>query len=366
MRVVLAGGGTGGHIYPALALAEGLHDRFGADVEVHFIGSRRGLEYELVPRAGIPFHAIHAGGLMKSGLFVKIQGFTRSLRGLVEAWWILRQLAPDVVVGTGGYVSGPVGLAASWLGIPLVIQEQNVWPGLTNRLLARRSAVVLVPFVEAVRHLPEGSRVRVTGNPVRPGLLAMQKDRARADLDLDPVWTVLLVTGGSQGAPAINRLMAEIWPIIAERADVAVIWATGPRHFSGVMDGLNPGPDQRRLRVVDYLYDIDKAYAAADLLIGRAGAMTCTELTACGIPAILVPSPYVAEDHQQKNAQYLVDKGAALMLTENSVDREGKNAVMRLIDDAGSRSRMRAAALALFKADAMERIVETVVAAASR
>jgi UDP-N-acetylglucosamine--N-acetylmuramyl-(pentapeptide) pyrophosphoryl-undecaprenol N-acetylglucosamine transferase len=366
VRVVVAGGGSGGHIYPALAIADSLRERLGADVEVNYIGSRHGLERDVVPRTGLPFYPIQAGALLNPGPMAKVQGAMATVEGVWQALWLLKRLRPQVVVGTGGYVSGPVGLAASLLKIPLVIQEQNVWPGLTNRWLARRAAAVLVPFAEAVRYFPSGARIRVVGNPVRPEVVNQDRTAARAKLGLDPGWTVILAFGGSHGAPAINRLMTQVWTAVAARPDVAVLWATGRRYYEAVMTVLSPAPDGHRLRAVDYLYGTETAMAAADLMVARAGMITSAERAARGVPAVLVPSPHVAENHQQKNADFLAAEGAAVVVREAEADRAGLEAVMALVNDPEARHRMGEAARRLHHPDAGQRILDAILEVARR
>lgn len=363
MRVVLAGGGTGGHVTPALAVAEGLRARLGDAVQVDYVGTAHGIEHDLVPRAGIPFHMVHARGLLKRRWSDRIGGVAATARGVAESWRLLGRLRPDVVLGTGGYVTGPVGLAAVWRRVPLVLQEQNLWPGLTNRMLARRARVVLVAFAETARYLPSGCRVRVSGNPVRPALLALDRTAARARFELDDAAVMLVVTGGSQGAPAINRLMTRVWAEVASRPEVHCRWATGPQHYAAVREALAPAPDGRRLVVEPYLYDMDWSLAAADVAVGRAGAMTCTESLARGVPALLVPSPFVPEHTQERNAAHLAEAGAALSVTEDRLEAEGPKALLGLVDDPGRRAAMRAAGRALYRPDALERIVDAVMEA---
>jgi UDP-N-acetylglucosamine--N-acetylmuramyl-(pentapeptide) pyrophosphoryl-undecaprenol N-acetylglucosamine transferase len=363
MRVVLSGGGTGGHIYPALALAKELRRQLGDAVDIDYVGSATGLERDLVPRAGLPFHPIAAGGLLKPGVGAKVAGAWRTLNGLGQAMTLLRRLRPTVVVGTGGYVAGPVGLAAAWLRIPLVIQEQNVWPGLTNRWLARRAAVVLAPYADAVRYFPSGTRVRVVGNPVRTELLERGREDARAELGIAPEWVLVVAFGGSQGAPAINRVMEGVWQAAMTDAGLAILWATGPRHYAAVrrrLDAMGPAPSPR-LRAVDYLYGMETALAAADLVVGRAGAMTCAEVAARGVAAVLVPSPYVSEHHQERNAQFLADRGAALVVSESDAPTKGVEAVMALRRDGARRAAMAAAAARLHHPDALTRMAATVL-----
>lgn len=366
VRVVLAGGGSGGHIYPALAIARGLLERDPA-TRILYVGTRHGLERDLVPQAGLPFRAIRARGLMGRGIGKKIAGLGAALAGVWDAWRILSAERPQVVVGTGGYVAGPVGLAASWKGIPLVIQEQNVWPGLTNRWLARRAQVVLIPYAEAKKNFPPRTVTVVAGNPVYityPG----SPEEARRDLGLDPGAVLLLVTGGSQGARAINRLAGELLPQIMEHPGLGILWATGQRYYQEVQRvigarraSLDPG----RIRIVDYFYEIQKMYRAADVFLGRAGAMTLADLAAFGLPSVLVPSPNVAEDHQTKNARVLAERGAAVVFAESALGPSAVKEVMALLTDGPRRRAMADAAKSLHDPDAQRRILDVITAAAT-
>ena len=363
--MVLAGGGSGGHIYPALAMAGGLQERLGDGVDIQYVGGAGGMEQDLVPRAGVSFHGIRAGGLLKPGIASKVRGAWRTSGGLWQSLLLLRRLRPDVVVGTGGYVAGPVGLAASWLHVPLVVQEQNVWPGLTNRWLARRASLVLAPHAESVRYFPDGTRLRVVGNPVRASLAARDRAAARAALGIPDNWVLVVATGGSQGAPAINRLMAGVWRAQDAMQEGAILWACGPRHRKEVEEMVGE-PVEHRLRWVEYLYDMDDALAAADLVVGRAGAMTLAEAAARGLPQVLVPSPHVSENHQERNARHVEQAGAAVVVRETEVETLGVGVVLDMMHDAPRREAMGAAASRLHHADALERMVDAVVEVAAR
>lgn len=238
MRVVLTGGGSGGHIYPALAIARGLMAE-NPNHRILYIGTRHGLEHDLVPRAGISFRTIHARGLLVKGWRGKIAGAGALAAGIRDAWSILRRERPDVVVGTGGYVSGPVGLVASWLKIPLVIQEQNAFPGLTNRTLARRAYAVVTPWEEARQYFPSHTRVVLAGNPVQV-TTTHTRESARVALGLDPKIRVLMVTGGSQGAAALNAWVTELLPELHQATDWGIIWATGSRYYETVKNAVDP------------------------------------------------------------------------------------------------------------------------------
>ncbi len=365
MRAVVTGGGSGGHIYPALAIAKELQNRV-PRAELLYVGTNHGLEKDLVPRAGIPFATIHARGLLVRGVRSKVSGVMAAVRGLMDAWRILKRFRPDVVIGTGGYVSGPVGLAASLLHIPLVIQEQNVWPGLTNRSLAKRAYAVFVPFEEARQYFPPQTQVLLAGNPINLPAERLSREAAREALDLDPGIRLLMATGGSQGAEAVNQLMLELLPQVVGDSSLGMIWATGKRYYRKVMAALEArypdGWDRRRIQVFEYFYQIQTVYQAADLYIGRAGMMTQTDCQAFGVPAVLIPSPHVSEDHQTKNASVVEARGAGLMIPEPAV-RDRANEVLALLRDQERTRAMADNMHALFDAGALERIIDTVVEA---
>lgn len=364
MRVVISGGGSGGHIYPALAIAEGIRQRDPA-CRIMYVGSAHGLESDLVPRAHFPFGTIHAKGLLVRGLSGKITGVLSALRGLMEARAILRREHPDVVVGTGGYVSGPVGLAARWLGIPLVIQEQNAWPGFTNRTLARRAAAVIAPYEESRKYFPPGTRLVVAGNPVE---LRDQHTpaSARKALGLDSQVTLLMATGGSQGAEAINQAMLDLLPAVAADPALGMIWATGRRYFSRIQQALEKCEqplDPNRIRIVEYFYDIQTVLRASDVFFGRAGAMSLADCEAYGLPAVLVPSPHVSEDHQTKNAMVIEKRGAGVVIPETQLAIRVSE-ILNLMREAKPRKRMSEAMSALYDRDALNRILDVIFQAA--
>ena len=368
MRVLLSGGGSGGHIYPALAIARGL-----AQADRHtiflYVGTNHGLERDLVLRENIAFRAIHARGLLVPGILGKAAGAAALLRGVWDAVGILRAFRPDVVVGTGGYVSGPVGLAAGLMKIPLVIQEQNAFPGLTNRSLARRASAVLVPFEEAVQYFPPRTRVILAGNPVEVPPSRLTRIAARQELKLDPNARVLMATGGSQGAEAINRLMLTLLPEVMARREFGMIWATGKRYYQDVLTQIKrhypQGLDSKRLQVVEYFYQIQTVYQACDLFVGRAGAMTLTDCQAFGVPMVLIPSPHVSEDHQTRNAEAIAQRGAGMMLVEEQLERRSHE-VLELLADESRLAGMRMRAAQAHDGNALDRIVQTILQVGGR
>ena len=365
MRAVLSGGGSGGHIYPALAIARRLLQEE-PDVALLYLGTNHGLERELVPREEIPFKTVHAQGLMGRGLGGKVRGVIALARGVTDAWRILKRFKPDVVIGTGGYVSGPVGLAASLLHIPLVIQEQNAFPGLTNRNLAKRAYAVFVPFDEARQYFPPTARVLKAGNPVSLPKTFITRTQARERLGIRPEVRLLMATGGSQGAGAINQALLNLIPVVADSPDLGMIWATGKRYYPQVKRAIEErwpgGLDESRIQVFEYFYQIQTVYQAADVFLGRAGMGTITDCQAFGIPAVLVPSPNVSEDHQTKNARVIESRGAGILVPEKNLVG-ATTEVLNLLRDAERTAQMAANMRALFDADAVDRIVQVIVEA---
>ena len=320
---VFAGGGTGGHLYPALALADELV-RQRPGTRPFFLGATRGLEARVLPERGLEHHLLPVRGLHRGELLSNLGVPWALVRSLTGAGKLLRRLQPDLVVVTGGYAGAPAGMAAVMARIPLVLQEQNAWPGATTRLLSRWAAQVHLAFPEAVAHLPSGARdaVHISGCPIRP-LPARTPERLDVcgRLGLDPELKVLLVVGGSQGSAALNGLihdsLREMTDGAAPRLDGwQLLWATGTGHHAGVAEALAAMGGPERVWAVPYLEDMPSALGVADLAVSRAGAMTTAELLAWGVPAILVPLPTAAANHQELNARALDEAGAALHLSQ--------------------------------------------------
>lgn len=313
-RILLAGGGTGGHVYPAIAIADALR-RADPESAVAFAGTTDRMEWEAVPKAGYPIYPIAAAGFNRSRPLSNAALPAKVLKGLGQSFRLIGDFDADAVVGTGGFVAGPVGLAAWMRRRPLVLQEQNAYAGITNRMLGKLASQVHVAFSEALGAFPEG-RATLSGNPVRAGLGLIAREDARAALRLDPGGQVLFVFGGSLGSQALNEaLLAQIDRLMSRTA-AYLMWQTGPRYYDRVRAAV---PDSERIRVLRYVDNMAEAYAAADLALSRSGASTCSELLVTGTPAILVPSPNVAEDHQTHNARSMVAAGAAEILPEEDL-----------------------------------------------
>ncbi len=354
-RIVIAGGGTGGHLMPALAIAAAISER-GAGVEPVLVGARRGVEATLLPRRPFRFYLLSAEPLYRRAWWRNARWPATAWRLAGECRRVLRAERPAVVVGTGGYAAAPMLLAAWVSGIPLVLQEQNAFPGLTTRWFARRARQLHLGFPEAEQHLRPGPGTQVyhLGNPITPPRGAPARADARAALGIPADARVVFAFGGSQGARRLNAVVAEL--VDAGRLDdVTLCWSTGEGNWEAYARYAAP---PRRL-VRPFWDPIAEAYAAADLAVARAGAMTTAELCAFGVPAVLIPLPTAAADHQTRNAEALAAAGAALHLPESALTADRLlEAVKSLLDDPSRASRMRAQALARGRPDAARRIAE--------
>ncbi len=326
---IFAGGGTGGHLYPALALADELV-RQRPGTRPYFLGARRGLEARVFPERQLEHRLLPVRGLNRGEILSNLGVPWALVRSVVIASGLLRRLDPELVVVTGGYAGAPAGLAAALAGIPLVLQEQNAWPGATTRLLSRWAAQVHLAFPEAAAHVPSGAQdaIHVSGCPIRP--LPEEGPERRAVCDffgLDPELKVLLTVGGSQGSTALNDLVQDAVGQMTTGAGSSLegwqlLWATGPRHHAGVAEALSAMGGPARVCAVPYIEDIPSVLSVADLAVSRVGAMTTAELMAWGVPAILVPLPTSAANHQEFNAKALHESGAAVHLRQADLTAE--------------------------------------------
>ncbi|MDQ6737864.1 MAG: UDP-N-acetylglucosamine--N-acetylmuramyl-(pentapeptide) pyrophosphoryl-undecaprenol N-acetylglucosamine transferase [Gemmatimonadota bacterium] len=360
MRVLFAGGGSGGHLYPALAIARALVER-DSRVQPFFVGARRGIERNILPETEFPFELLDLHPLYRSRPWLNWRTVVGSARSWRRISAIVARDRPCVLVATGGYAAGVALSVARWRGVPIVIQEQNSVPGLTVRLYARRAAQIHLGFPEAAGQLSlgRGTRIYDSGNPIAPPLpLELRPPREASEArwgfrsDAAPI---VLVFGGSQGAEGINRIVAK-W---VERGpgQVRVIWATGPANFDRYSH-----LDSADVRVLPYIQRVAEAYSAADFAVSRAGAMTTAELSAWGIPTILVPLPTAAADHQRQNARAIAASGAAVMIEQPALSPELLGAtVERLATDSGLRAAMRDKNLERARPDAAQQIATDIL-----
>lgn len=321
-HILISGGGTGGHVFPAIAIANALYQR-NPQAKFLFVGAEGRMEMEKVPEAGYPIRALPVQGFPRRVSFRSIGFFWKLLLSLIKARRIVRTFAPDVVVGVGGFASGPVGRVAAKNNIPLLLQEQNSYAGVTNRLLAKHASKICVAYDDMERWFPADKIIK-TGNPVRNDLIDLQIDKKEAAAFFGMQLTfakVVLVVGGSGGARQINESILQNMQRIEDNPRVAFIWQTGKYYYSEAYEAARKQA-MPNLFVFDFISRMDYAYGLADLVISRAGAGTIAELGAAQKPAVLVPSPNVAEDHQTKNAMALVDKGAAVLVKDNDAPEE--------------------------------------------
>ncbi len=362
-RVLISGGGTGGHVYPALAVATALRDRLRA--EVLYVGTRRGLEARLVPAAGIPFRTVSARGLVGKSPAQAMAAVLAAARGALESWRLVRQFRPDLMVATGGYVCGPTALVARLMGVPLVLQEQNVLPGFTVRLLSRWAELVCVPSAETEKYLPGTSRVAVTGNPIRPEITATAGEEARRRLGLEAGMPWVLVFSGSRGARTVVEATVQAVPHWMAKLRAGLFLVTGTRYYRWAQQRLRqlgiPPEGRGHIMVRPYLEEMHLALAAADLVVARAGAMTVAEITARGLPAILVPSPHVAANHQEYNARWMERHGAAVVIPDHEFTGEALLATAQeLLSDRQRLADMARASRGLGRPEALDRMVQLI------
>lgn len=360
MKVIIAGGGTGGHVFPGIAVAEELKAHH-PDVEVLFVGGRRGLEATAVPEAGFRLRTLATAGFARQRPWTWAWAAVVNLFGFLQAFALVLAERPRAVLGTGGYVSGPVSVAAKLLGVPLLLQEQNSIPGLTNRWLSRIADEVHLSFIEARSFFPRRDHLRITGNPVRAYILSGEREQGLREFKLDRDRPTLFVFGGSLGAKRINAAAVDALRKLKNRVDVQCILQTGRDDHEPVAQAV--AAEQLPATVLPFVKKMHLAYAAADLVVCRAGAMTLAEIAVCGRPSILVPYPFAAHDHQRVNAANLADRGAAVVIEDGDLTGERlAREIAHLLADRTTLSRMSANARLFARPDAAERLARALVA----
>lgn len=321
LKVIISGGGTGGHIYPGISLAYELKNR---DVEndILFVGTERGLESKLIPREGFKFIKIDAKGIQRKICIENLTAIVIFLISLFQSYKIIKDYKPDVVIGTGGYVSGSVVLMAALCGIPTFIHEQNVIPGITNKFLSHMAKAVFLSFDQSRRYFKKKSTLILTGNPIRFKNLEHINHRDYQKFKLNSLKKTVLVFGGSKGAASINRAVVEGVKLIKDfmKNQWQVLLISGADDYEKIIEII--GKDNNIFSIEPYLYNIEKAYPLADLVICRAGATTLAEISAYGLPAILIPYPYATNNHQEINARILERDGAAVLILEKDLSGE--------------------------------------------
>jgi len=358
-RVIISGGGTGGHIFPAISIANALR-KIDPATEILFVGAEGRMEMEKIPAAGYRIIGLPVAGLYRSLTLKNISVLIKLLKSLNKAKKVIKEFAPDVVVGVGGYASGPVLRQAGRMGIPTLIQEQNSYAGVTNKLLAKRASAICVAYDGMGKYFP-AEKIIKTGNPVRQNFdnLDILHDEALSYFNLKKEFPVILVLGGSLGAGSINNSLSENINKLRD-SDCQWLWQTGKYYFENVK-ALVSVSFSGNISVHGFINRMDYAYAAADIIVSRAGAGTISELCLVGKPAILIPSPNVAEDHQTRNAEALSTRNAAILIKDSQAIKTLVDEAIKLISDKTGRNILSENILKLADRDADKRIAEEVL-----
>lgn len=365
VRIIITGGGTGGHIYPALAIAQGLKNKI-PGAEVLYVGTKKGLEADIVPKSGLPFQTIDVEGLVRPFSHRTLLSLMKAFKGSLEGRKIIQGFKPDVVVGTGGYVCGPLVFSAATQGIPTLIHEQNAFPGLTNRILARFVKHVCVTFEDATAYFPRRKNITLTGLPVREEIITRKRNIGLKNLGLAEDKLTVVVTGGSRGARSLNYAMGTVYQKYMFDKTMQFYHITGQAGYQESLKFYQENSiDVSRndsIKIVPYLYQMEDALASADIIIGRAGASFLSEIMIRGIPSILVPYPFAAANHQEHNARAMEKRGAAKVILDQNLE-EGKllPVLENVIKDRALRCRMGAASKEMGKVSALEDIIKIIV-----
>jgi len=354
-RFIISGGGTGGHIFPAIAIADELKRRL-PDAEILFVGAKDRMEMQKVPQAGYPIEGLWISGLQRKLSWQNLLFPLKFISSLLKSRSIIKRFKPDAVIGTGGFASGAVVKVAGQMGIPTFIQEQNSYAGITNKMLAKNAHKICVAYDAMEQFFPKEKIVK-TGNPIRDGLLNIVQYRSEglSYFHLDSERKTLLVLGGSLGARRINQLIEQQLPLF-EELGVQVLWQCGKLYYEEYKKY-----NSEQVRVLAFIDRMELAYAAADVIISRAGASSVSELCVVGKPVIFIPSPNVAEDHQTKNARAIADKQAAILLRESELNEQFANTFSKLIADEAQQEALSAHIKALAQPNATKDIVNLIL-----
>ena len=358
-RIIIGGGGTGGHVFPAIAIANALNSRLDS-VNILFVGARGKLEMEKVPEAGYSIIGLPVAGFKRKFSLQNVTFFFKLFRSLLKSRSIIQGFKPNVAIGVGGYASGPILKSAIRHDIPIIIQEQNSYAGVTNKMLARSAAKICVAYDGMEKYFPD-DRIVMTGNPIRQDLLLPESEHTASlkHFGLDPGKKVVLLIGGSLGARTLNNCMFFHLGEIAA-SGVQFLWQSGSYYYEEAKQKLEASGAEN-IVLLPFIKEMNRAYQVADIIISRAGAGTISELSVIGKPVILVPSPNVAEDHQTKNARSLVDKDAAVLVTDAEAEEKLIDIAIRQVSDEASNKELSANIKKLAIPDAADRIADEVI-----
>ncbi|TAN70103.1 undecaprenyldiphospho-muramoylpentapeptide beta-N-acetylglucosaminyltransferase [Paraclostridium sordellii 8483] len=362
MKILLSGGGTGGHVYPAIAIANKIKEE-NPEAEIIFVGTEKGIESEIVPKYGYELKTVTVQGFKRKIDFENVKRVFKLFKGLEQSRKIVKKFKPDVVIGTGGYVSGPVLFNSSMSKVPTIVHEQNSFPGVTNKILAKMVTKVLTSFEDSHERFPEETRSKLvlTGNPVRKEILISKKSVSRRKLGIQEDKKMVLCYGGSGGSRKINDSMKLVIRNLVND-DIAFIYATGKNFYDEFISDINDLDLKPYQKVVPYLEDMATALAACDIVIGSAGAISLAEITALGKPSIIIPKAYTAENHQEYNAKSVESKGAGIAILEKNLTPETLNeTVYKLLGDRDLLLDMSKASKEIGKPEAIDIIYKEVM-----
>jgi UDP-N-acetylglucosamine--N-acetylmuramyl-(pentapeptide) pyrophosphoryl-undecaprenol N-acetylglucosamine transferase len=358
-KIIISGGGTGGHIYPAIAIANALK-AIDPTIQILFVGALGKMEMEKVPKAGFDIIGLPIAGIKRELSVDNLSFPFKLVRSLLKARSIIKEFKPDIAIGVGGFASGPLLMIASLMGIPTLIQEQNSYAGVTNKLLGKRAKAICVAYPNMEAFFPK-NKLKLTGNPVRSDILNVshKREQAYSHFGLQPNHKTLLVIGGSLGAKTINESIESGLKMIID-SGYQVLWQTGKPYAERAKDFVQ-GLKTPYAKASDFIYEMDLAYALADVVVSRAGALSVSELCLAEKPAILVPFPFASEDHQTKNAMSLVEQNAALLVKDKDAKEELVQTALKLLQDADKQQELSKNIKKLAKPNAAKEIAETVL-----
>ena len=359
MKVIISGGGTGGHVYPAIAIAQTLQKEI-PDVEILFVGAEGKIEMDKVPKAGFKIEGLYIRGFNRKFSFENIKNIFRLFKAVTKANKIVSNFKPDIAVGFGGYASGPTLYAAQRKGVKTLLQEQNSFPGITNKFLAKRAKKICVAYFGLDKFF-QRDKLILTGNPVRADIWENKESRETAykHFNLDPNKKTVLLFGGSLGARTLNRAVRDSFKTISEKSDVQMIWQMGKLYEEEYMKV--DAAKAKNINPMTFIDRMDLAYLAADIIICRAGALSISELALVKKPVILVPSPNVAEDHQTKNAMALVNEGAAILVKDQDAKDQMLPMTISVLEDENKKTELSNNIAKFAKPDAAKTIVAEII-----
>lgn len=359
-RIIVSGGGTGGHIFPAISIANAVKERW-PDSEILFVGAEDRMEMERVPATGYRIIGLPVAGFDRQHLLKNFSVMLKLLKSMRKAGEIIKDFKPDIAVGVGGYASGPTLRAAAAKGIPTLLQEQNSYAGVTNKMLAKKAATICVAYEGMERFFPE-EKIVLTGNPCRQDLLVSEENRMQgySHFRLSRDKKTILILGGSLGARTLNQSVTGAFPQLAEAGDLQLIWQCGKYYYKEMQRLQTEGKIPPNVHLFDFVSRMDYAYSVADLIISRAGAGSISEFSLLGKAVILVPSPNVAEDHQTKNARALVDKGAAIMIPDAEASKILFDRAVALVRNDAELKDLSENIIKLAQHDSAKRIVDEI------